>query len=185
MYRDLDNLKILQMEDAEVKNFISLNPDNNYIIAGHGPFEIIYRDPKNTLCIDEIFYKLAEVPIENKRSEFFVLRDLQKEKEIFKQLGLSEGERFAFVHDSAQRKITKNLPDMKIIRPLNIEWTLFDFLYTIEKAEEIHCVNSSFFCLIDCLETIKKEKMFLHKYTIPDTTEKLLGKLKNEWIILE
>jgi len=185
MYRDLSNLGILEMDDDIVKNFMRLNPQNSYIIAGHGPFETIYRNPQNTLCIDEIFYKLAGVPIENKRLEFFVQRDLDREKKLFNQLGLGEGERFAFVHDSDKRKIYKNIPDIKIVKPLDMEWTIFDFLYTIEKAEEIHCVNSSFFCLIDCLNSIKKEKMFLHKYAIPNTTEKLLGKLKDEWIILE
>lgn len=185
MYRDLPGFKIITFDDPEVKSFMNTNKTNNYIIAGHEPFEKIYRDFKNKLRIDEIFYSLAGVPIENKIKEFYIPRDIEKEKWVFSQLGLKEGEKFAFFHDSEKRKITKNIPDIKIIRPTNMDWSIFDFIYTIENASEIHCVNSSFFCLIDCSENIKKEKMYLHKYAIPNTSEKLIGRLRDIWTIIE
>lgn len=186
MFRDLDNLKIIQMDDDQVKNFIRINPKNNYIIAGHAPFYSIYNRADNKLRIDEIFYKLADVPIENKFSEFLIPRDLEKEKEVFKKLELEEGEKFIFVHDDESRKrnITKNISkDIKIIKP-SMDYLVFDFLYTIEKAEEIHCINSSFFCLIDCMG-IQKENMYLHRYVIENTSDALLGNLRCNWKILD
>jgi len=184
MYRDLHNLKLILMNDIEVRSFIKLNPSNNYIIAGHEKFWEIFNSPNNTLQLDEIFYSLANVPIENKWKEFFVQRDIEKEKEVFKKLNLKEGDIYAFVHDDLDRKITKNLPNMKIIKPDNKELLIFDYLYTIENATEIHCINSSFFCLIECIG-IKKDKMFLHEYARTDIGKNTRGLIKSPWIILK
>lgn len=184
MYRDLQNLKIIAMDDLGVQSFMTINPDNNYVIAGHAPFWKIYNSGHNTLQLDEIFYQLAGVPLENKWKEFFIQRDLKKEKMIFKSLGLKEGEKYIFVHDDNDRKISKNLPSSKIIRPSNREFSLFDFLYTIEKAEEIHCINSSFFCLIDCIG-IKKENMYLHEYVRKDINKYARSIMGSPWKILE
>jgi len=185
MYRDLPNLKIIAMNDFEIQAFMTISPNNNYIIAGHAPFWKIYSSPNNTLQLDEIFYQLAGVPIENKWKEFFVKRDIQREKEVFKQLGLREGEKYIFVHDDPQRKITRiNSPVSKIIKPSNKEFSLFDFLYTIENAQEIHCINSSFFCLIDCIG-IKKDTMILYEYVRKDIDKFSRSIMGSPWKILE
>jgi len=184
MYRDLPNLKIIVMEDLGVQSFMTINPDNNYVIAGHAPFWKILNSGHNKLKIDEIFYQLAGVPLENKWKEFYVRRNLEREKEVFSKLGLKEDEKFIFVHDDKDRKITKNLPGLKIVKPADRDLSLFDFLYTIEKAEEIHCINSSFFCLIDCIG-IKKEKMFLHEYVRKDLNDDATPILGSNWTILK
>jgi hypothetical protein len=183
MYRDLQHLKIIQMDDIDVKNFMSFNHNNNYVIAGHDKFWKILYTPGNTLKIDEIIYQLADVPLENKWTEFFVLRDIEKEKMVFKQLEVNEGEEYAFVHDDDIRQITKELPKIKIIRPLK-HFSLFDFIYTIEKAKEIHCINSSFFCLIDCMN-IQNNNMFFHYYVRPDREKFQIPILKSNWKIIE
>ncbi len=183
MYRDLPNLKIIVMDDIEVQTFMTINPDNNYVIAGHAPFWKILNSGHNTLMIDEIFYQLGGVPIENKWSEFYVQRDLEKEKEVFKKLGLKEGDKFSFLHDDEKRRITKRLPSLKTIRPSNRDFSLFDFLYTIEQAEEIHCINSSFFCLIDCMK-IERKNMYVHEYVRPDATKESLSKYFCNWKII-
>lgn len=182
MYRDLKHLKIITLTDDEVKTFMVINPKENYIVAGHDEFIKIYeKDPNNTLKIDEIFYKLAKIPLENKWKEFFIKRDLKREKEVFKELGLDKGEKYVFIHDKPDRKITKNIPNLKIIRPNNLEFSIFDFLYTIEKAYEIHCINSSFACLIDCIG-IKQENMNIHIHIPSDL--KALNTLNSNWKII-
>jgi hypothetical protein len=184
MFRDLGNLKIIVMDDLSVQSFMTINPDNNYVIAGHAPFWRILNSGHNKLTIDEIFYQLAGVPIENKWAEFYVKRDIEKEKEVFNKLGLKEGDKFAFVHDDEKRRITKNLPSLRIIRPSNRDFSLFDFLYTIEQAEEIHCINSSFFCLIDCMK-IERKNMYVHEYVRPDATKESLSKYFCDWKIVK
>lgn len=163
LYKDLSKVKIIKMDDSAVRSFMSFNPDNEYLIIGHDEFQKIYKNPSNTLKIDEIFYKMGNVPIKNKCSEFHVSRDIEREKEVFKLLGLSNGEKYAFVHDTIDNEIIKSKPFMKIIKPINKSFSIFDYLYTIEHAEEIHCMNSSFFCLIDCMG-IFKDNMFFHEY---------------------
>lgn len=183
MFRDLLNLKIIVMDDLGVQSFMTINPDKNYIIAGHAPFWKILNSGHNTLKIDEIFYQLAGVPLENKWKEFYVQRDTEKEKQVFKNLGLKDGDRYIFVHDDKDRKITKNLPGLKVIKPWNREFSIFDYLYTIENAEQIHCINSAFFALIDCIG-INKMAMFLHYYSRPDREEFQVPILGSNWEII-
>ncbi len=183
MYRDLSNLKIIVMDDLGVQSFMTMNPHNNYIIAGHAPFWKILNSGHNTLQIDQIFYQLAGVPLENKWNEFYVQRDLEREKQVFNNLGLKEGDGYIFVHDDKDRKITKKLSDLKIITPSDKNLSIFDFLYTIENAEQIHCINSVFFAIIDCMK-IKKEKMFMHYYARPDREEFQIPVLGCSWEII-
>jgi hypothetical protein len=183
MYRDLNKLEIIQMYDNEVKKFIDLNPSYNYLIVGHNMFEFILNYPGNTLYIDEIFYKMARVPFENKWKEFFVKRDIEKEKVVFDKYDIKENEEFAFIHDTEERKAIVNIPNMRIIKP-TMDFLIFDFIYTIEKAKEIHCVNSSFLHLIDILG-INKEKMYVHEYAIPNARKEYLGSLRSNWTILK
>jgi hypothetical protein len=184
MYRDLSHLKIIPFDDAEVIRFMTINPNNNYIVAGHTNFWIILNTPGNKLTIDEIFYQLAGVPIENKWSEFFILRDMNKEKYVFKELGLHEGDTYCFLHDDENRRITKNFPTIKTVTPDNMNFSVFDYLYTIENAKEIQCINSSFFCLIDCMK-IQRDKMCVHEYARPNATNESLGKYFGKWEIIK
>lgn len=169
LYKDITKIKIILLKDHEIKQFIELNPNNNYSLIGHARYWEVLRSPGNTKKIDEIFYYLGNVPVENRWKEFKLDRDLEKEKEVFKSLGLKEGDKYAFVHDD-HRSIHKKVPNIKIIKPNNKDFKIFDYLYTIEQAEEVHCINSSFFCLIDCL-CISKPNMFLHEYVRTDNKD--------------
>jgi hypothetical protein len=184
MYKDLP-LKLILMEDPNSINFfMSLNPKNKYIISGGKPFWDIFNKSDNKFYIDEIFYQLAGVPIENKWKEFYIERDLEREKYVYYNiLGLKDGEEYSFIHDTAERRITKNIPKMKIIKPNNPEISFFDFIYTIENAKEIHCINSSFFCLIECM--LLNKNLFLHKYARTDNGELELGLIKANWKIIK
>ena len=187
MYKDLLNLKLIGFEMNQIEQFMSINPNEKYIIAGHGEFWKIFNSPSNKLKIDEIFYNLAGVPLKNKWDEFYIPRNLDKEKDVFHKLGLKEGDKYAFVHDDSSRRISINVPNIKIIRPENKEYSIFDFIYTIEKAEEIHCINSSFFCMIDLMK-IKKDKMYLHEYVRGDlghTKENATPILGMPWEIIK
>jgi len=186
MYKDLSHkLKIINMNEMSINLFRVLNPDNNYIIVGGEPFWDIFNKKDNKLHIDEIFYQLANIPIENKWKEFYVERDLEKEKHIFYNiLGLKNNEEYAFVHDTFERKITKRIPAIRIIKPDNKDIGIFDYLYTIEKAKELHCINSSFSCLLECM--LIDSNLFLHQYARTDSGGDLeLGILKANWKILK
>lgn len=166
-----DNLKIKihkinqENEYHEVNSFLS-KYDGNIIIPGHNAYfnNINYFYDKKMSC-GEAFYYIANIPYQYRNSKFFLERDIIKEENLLKTLNPHK-ERFIFVHDDPTRGFVisekKYRSDLKIIknRP---DFNIFDLIYTLENAEEIHCMPSSILCLIDCLtETAKFKKLFLH-----------------------
>lgn len=166
MFRDLDNVKIIPMDENHVRQFMKISPDNNYLIVGHEALhKELVRDKNGRF--DQIFYSMAQLPFEYKWEKFHFERDIEAEKDVFyNKLGLTDDSEFIFVHDDGERPIPNDrLPSgIKIIRPDRKDISIFDFLYTIEKAKEIHCIDSSFFNLIDCIQLRKDDKLFFHKY---------------------
>lgn len=166
MYRDNNKINIVPMEDTQVYQFMNISPQNSYLIVGHSKLhETLRNDPNGRF--DQIFYDMAKVPFENKWGMFFLERDLEAEKNVFyNELQLKDGEEFIFVHDDSERQIPNNrLPkNLKIIRPNRKDISIFHFLYTIEKAKEVHCIDSSFLNLIDCIQLRNDDNLFFHKY---------------------
>lgn len=191
MYRDLDNVKIIGLDDAQTKFFMQMNPNNKYLIIGITPewfrnFDIL----KLYESFDHGFYVAANVPFKDKWDKFYFERDLQKEKDAYyNKLGLKDNEEFLFVHDDPERDrhFKKEYIDkgIKTIHPVNHkDVRLFDFIYTIEKAKEVHVMNSSFSCLIDTMQ-IQTNKLFLHEYARSDMGDNPNHKLKLNWTILK
>lgn len=187
MYRDNEKIKLISMGDMHVRQFINFNPQNNYLIIGH---QKLHEELKinGTLTFDEIFYKMANVPFEDKWNKFYFQRDIEKEKDTYyNKLGLKDNENFIFMHDDPKNGrvinetyISKN---DKIIKPIDyLDIGVFDFLYTIEKAKEIHCMDSSFSCLIDTIQ-LRNDNLFMHSYVRKDNSPSPKFKLK--WKIIK
>jgi hypothetical protein len=166
MYRDTQQIRLISMDDAEVHQFMQINRDNKYIIVGHTPefFNLVDRGE----TFDLLFYKNLNIDISLKWDKFYYERDLETEKRVFYDLyKLKDEEEFIFIHESNERKLNKNIPtNIKKVYPDNMDLTIFDYLYIIEKAKEVHVMNSSFMNLIDCIQ-IKKEGLFYHEYARP------------------
>ena len=166
MYRDLSNILIVPMNDNDVTQFMHTCPQNNYLIIGHSKLhEELRKDPNGRF--DQIFYKMANVPFEDKWNKFYLQRDLESEKDTYyNKLGLKDNEEFIFVHDDNERPMLQSkLPKgIKIIKPDRKDISIFDFLYTIEKSKQIHVIDSSFFNLIDCIQLRNDDNLYFHKY---------------------
>lgn len=162
MYRNNEKVKLIAMEENQVRQFMFLNPQNEYLVVGHEKLhEELRRDPNGRF--DQVFYKMANVPFENKWKRFSIDRDPKGEIEAFESLNLTVP--YVFVHDDRERPITKHLPSgIKIVRPDRMDLSPFDYLTVIERAEEVHCIDSSFFNLIDCLMLRSDDRLFFHKY---------------------
>jgi len=185
MFRDLKNLKILNMEYEQIINFVQNDIINKYLIIGYEKFWNEYKNPNNKKTIDQIFYEQANLDISVKFSEFYVQRDLEKEKETYYKVGLKDNEDYIFIHDTDNRKITKEIPEnFKIIKPTDLSLTLFDYLTIMENAKECHFINSSFFCLAHCMD-INKPKMVLHEYSREDRDPLYTPILKPNWKIIK
>lgn len=181
MYRDLNNLDFYILnEDVEPrffienykrpKIFIDFNKHHNLLMDGM-PF-------------DEAFYHQMQIDFDKRWTDFYVLRDVNKELELYSKLN-PNNEPFAFVHgrgsDNVYR-INNELinPELKIIEPINSE-TIFDYIHLILNAKEIHCVDSSFLHLVESLK-FDNIKLFFHfgyKQRSPDFIKHTL---KKNWI---
>ena len=144
--------------------------------------KILAKDP-STIINDVWMYNYFDLPIEKKWEDFYIERDLEKEKDIYyNTLGLKDNEEFIFIHDDPYRGLcideNKINKDIKHINPYNYQTiSIFDFLYTIERAKEIHVIISSFFTLIDIMN-IKNENIFCHKYLIKEKDVHGYGKAR-------
>ena len=166
MFRDHKKIRIIPMEENQVRQFMQISPHNNYLIIGHEKLhQELVEDPDGRF--DQVFYKMAGLPFNYKWDKFHMDRDFYGEREAYyDKLGLKDDSEFIFVHDDKERPIPSNrLPSgVKIIRPDNMEISIFDYLLTIEKAKEVHCIDSSFFNLIDCIQLRPDDNLYFHKY---------------------
>lgn len=190
MYRDNPNIKIIPKDDAEVRTFINQNPFLKFLIVGIKPEWFAKFNAGYFETFDHGFYIAADVPIEDKWNKFYYERDLEKEKDTFyNKLGLKDGEEYLFVHDDQERgRFFKNEfidKGIKIIRATDHkDIGIFDFLYTIENAKEVHVMNSSFSCLLDTMQ-IKHDNLFYHQYARTDMGSNPNHKLKLKWTIIK
>ena len=181
------NVKLFPANDNEAISFISKNKQNNYLIIGHEELEErLVNNPETTF--DAIFYDMAYIPLEYKWSKFSLERNIKKEKDIFHNiLGLKDSEEFIFIHDDAKKNagIIKKYPEnLKIIRPDNNNISIFQYLYTIKKAKEVHCINSCFLNLIDCIQ-LRNNGLFFHRYSrLTSYGEQETPVLKMDWRII-
>jgi len=176
LYQDLDNISFEDggiYEDNLAKLWEMTNPGKPLLKCR------IERLPEDGTKFDQIFYNQANLPIEYKWSKFYFKRDYKREKEVFYDiLGLYANEDFIFLHDD-ERVETKSIPsDIKIIKPDNQEIDIYDYLFTIEMAKEVHLMNSSFYNLVDCIQ-LKHNNLFYHEYirTNVNPTTKLKWKI--------
>jgi len=154
MFNDLKNIKYIQCDDNDANKYIS---SNNIT-----PLRIGFDKLDRSIGFDVSFYKQLGFNFETKWSNFYINRDMDKEKKVYDRL--VDGD-YIFVHDDMVRgyKINdKYLPNCNMIRP-NMEYDFFDFCYLIENAKEIHLMESSYKCLVEHLN-IKTDKLFYHTY---------------------
>jgi hypothetical protein len=189
MYRDLKNITIIKGDDAFAKKFISDN-DSRF---GRDKYDYVkllgfqYLDRHLGIPLEKQFYQIAGVDLVKKWDNFFIERDLERERALSKQVALS-GE-YIFLHEDIVRsykidrkKINKKYrvftPDKKLTE------NIFDYCTIIEKAKEIHVIDSSFMFLIDFLKYDNLEqKLYIHRYS-RENNEWQLPILKKDWHIL-
>jgi len=164
MYLDI-NVELFPIDlDGEyvIEPFIRNNKIKNFKKIGFGDLQLSDVNADN---FDMQFYKLAGIVFNKKWDNFYMERNIDKEKFVFNELGLNENE-YVFVHDDIDRgfKIKEDLlpKNIKIIRPLKT-YGLFDYSYIIENAKEIHLMESSYKCLVEHLN-LKTNNLYYHTY---------------------
>ena len=171
MYRDESKIELIGVsDDCEVPS--KVRREIAFIKVG---FERLDGSPDN---FDESFYKQVGLEFRSRWDNFFIERDYRKESELLQKLN-PDNVRFIFVHDDPSRGLLIDFSllrqDLKIIRASDYspsgsraeefrEYTFFHWIASLENAQEIHCMDSSFKCLVESLPTLQHTQLFFHRY---------------------
>lgn len=186
MYRDLANLRIHIVHSYAEKYRFRLF---NLFRFGGNHYDVIrvigIYDQESGILFERQVYGIAGVDLQKKWDNFFVERDAKREQALFEKAGLSQP--YAFIHDDARYpldsvRISSPLP---LFRPdPKLTGNMFDYCGIIERADEIHVIDSSFMFLVDCLPyTNPHQKLFIHQYARLNTPCQM-PLLKKKWHIL-
>lgn len=167
MYRDDSYINVIKIdrhqEYEEVFKIINScdSQKNDLLTVGHQHYD---HTAKKKNCW-EIFYDQINIPYSVRKSFFYVERDKSSEENLFHKLN-PENLPFAFIHDDRDRGFILNSTYIKnkklhIIKN-DISENIFDFIGILERAEEVHCMESSFKTLVDIYCT--QEKLFFHDF---------------------
>lgn len=167
MYRDLTNLRIHVIQShTQGDRFRLLNPfrfgQNHYDEVRY----IGNYDSETGIRNERQVYVRFGVSMEKKWESFFVERDAEREESLVRKVALPDS--YIFIHDYAPyfidpARISSPLP---IFRPgKNLTDNVFDYRGIIERATELHVIDSSFMNLIECLPyTNPAQRLYLHRY---------------------
>ncbi len=204
MYRDEKRIKIIPFNESlklndekllakyeidKVRNIIEkikLKKKINFIKIGFENYHRIKEtnpDKSFPWPCDIVFYKQFNIPFKYRFLNSYWKRDKKSEKKLFKKLvGINQP--YAFVHDDKDRNFIideKNInPNLKIIRNDKKE-LIFNFGLILERAKEIHIMESSFRQIIEVLNT-KNKKLYLYKGRGGEHSIELFNRKKKIWI---
>lgn len=188
MYKDSKNIEVVHIYWEDIKNIYNDNRLlDKYINSLNVYYDKLLKVGFSIFqdTFDSMFYKHADIKIEKKWLDFYYERNIEREKDVYYNiLNLNDDEKYIFVHDDYSRNFKINetfiKKEYKIVRPDNMDLCIFDFLYTIEKAQEVHCMNSSFMCLIYTM-LLRNDNLYYHKYIRGNGADPLL---KLNWKII-
>lgn len=167
MYRDLNNLRvhvIRSHKDAARFRF------SNRFVFGDAHYDTTLKigtyDVESGIKYERQMYKFAKLPLEALWDSFYVERDRERESALSQKMHATGP--YIFLHDDARYPInlTKVSSSFPILRPdMRLTDNIFDYCDVLERAEEIHVMDSSFMFLVDCLPyTNPRQRLFVHRY---------------------
>jgi hypothetical protein len=159
LYSSIDNVQILPDDPINYKDVLYIGYQNLN--------EAVKQNP--LLRCAEYFYQQVGISLNLMWDNFYFKRDFYKEKQIYNSLGLKEGEEYIFLHEDPERNFIinhKNIPDIRIIRLIDLDISILDCLYLVEKSKEVHTFASGLISFID-LMGIKHNNLNYHEYVRP------------------
>ena len=177
MYKDQEMIDVISVSSDEEAAMICSK--NSCLKSGSAVGGKIYPDAH----WDEGFYRDLEIPFDNSWTKFYCDRNTEREDRAFNEL--TENKKYIFVHSTDSKQIdrvnwTEVKTNYKIVRP-HKEYSFLDHCKIIEKAEEIHCINSSFIHLVDRLN-VDTNRLFYHRNFKPNMHSTFT--LQKKWTIL-
>lgn len=187
MFRDLPNLKIIKGDEAFAKMFIFLNTFR----FGETKYDEVklvgfpHLDPNSGEQFERQFYRLAGVDFAKKWDNFHVERDRNREEDLFRRIDPTGD--YIFLHDDPRFRIDRGrVALLPVVSPAQgLTNNIFDWCLLIERAREVHVIDSSFMFLIDLLPYVNKsQELFIHRYARRNE-EWMLPVLRKNWQIIQ
>jgi len=113
-------------------------------------------------------YKKLNFGVKNRLEYFYISRDAGKEFELFNSHGLSLNIPYVFLHEDISRGFVIDRTHITntsypIVCPNQVN-NIFDYLYILENAAEIHCMDSCFRHMCDYIKTTNLKFYHLNKF---------------------
>lgn len=163
MYRNEPRIQVIGIDEhgdevGQVNAVVSRMKDIEFIRVGHEFYDLTARlnmDEKDHWTCDMIFYRQLGMPYEWRYTKCYWKRDLEEEERVYRKLAPPDSE-YVFVHDDPSRGfvITEKQVGSKLpIVRNDISENIFHFGTLLEKAKEVHVMESSIRCMIESLDT--------------------------------
>lgn len=152
------------------------NKGHHFYVGHHNYFPHQQEFNDIGMAAAQAFYHIANLPYESKFKDFYFQRDKKQEDRVYKKLNPFD-EKYVFVHDDKNRGFNIDIfTEHKVIENDMAE-NMCHMIKVLENAEEIHCMSSSLFCLIDCIGASK-----LIKSKINDVPKFLHWNVRRVWL---
>lgn len=193
MYRDLRSIKLIPVpNDARYeKNFVNqylskIKKNYDLIKIGHEFYDKTvklnqYHSDYPWHCT-VAFYKQFGLPEDFRFKNTYWKRDYHREKRLIKKLQIKD-KKFIFIHDDPNRNLIINpkiFPNIRVIKN-DVRNLIFDYGMILERASEIHLIESSFRQMIETLD-IKTKNIYLYKDSRIDYRMSLFNKKLNKMV---
>jgi len=159
MFKDLKKLKLIQVYNDEE----ALNKFKKF--KGEKIKNIIYDTNKYYKYGDDIFYLNLNLNPKIRFDNFYIERNIQKEKEIYNKLTLNiPDKKYIFIHDDKKRNYNIDIKRHNIKLPIiynDYYIDFFDMIYTIEKSQKCYMITSSFISYIIHSGLYKKKEIYV------------------------
>lgn len=154
MYADQGEIiSVPVKEDKDVQHLPCLSECDSVIQIG---FSKVRSD------WDVSFYDTMNVPFEYRWSKFKIVRDANRERYLKNRVNLLPDEKFVLIHNKGSDNIIQNLKLETEHRKIFVEPLtdcVLDWCELIERAEQVHCIDSSF---VHLAQSIRNNGVF-HK----------------------
>ena len=139
--------------------------------------DILKLDNWDNIIFPRIFYKLMDVPYETRYTFKKIPRDKEKEQEVFDRLNIREPYAFCVNRGSGMQWNFDYKTNLRIINPAENDFWKETLLYhwqlVIERASEIHTVDTGWLHLIRSLQlNVPKYFYSVKKFILADVNSK-------------
>lgn len=207
LYQDFDNIIIHPFSDDWAtleREMFSYAQENKWPVTRIGFENVYYRDmlrvhcPKECFAVyfDRQFYEQANILFADRYKKFVLPKEISGADKVYETLTGSEKD-YILIHKSSS--VEKSYPielwswrggkKNKDIKVIEIEEgqtnNMLDYVKLIENAKEIHCIPSSFFCLVDSICTKINADLYFHDIRMNNLMQvNCLATGKNRWTVI-